>query len=85
MTKELTQYRRTINAGETTLLTLTALAQFMGFGRTRIHADVKRGYRLEFGDRTTPRHYRAWLSANPRQRKKSEKKSTLEHELSQLN
>ena len=82
---ELIQYGRTIRAGETTPLTLSALAQFFGFGRTKLYQDVQRGYRLEFGDRTTPRHYRAWLQANPKTRKKSGKKSELEHELSRLN
>ena len=81
---ELTQYGRTIKAGELTPLTLSSLARFFGFGRTKLYQDVQRGYRPEFGDRTTPRHYRNWLRQNPKTRKKSEKKSALERELSQL-
>jgi hypothetical protein len=84
MTQTITQYGREIKAGETTPLTLSALAQFFGFGRSKLYEDVRRGYQPEFGSRTTPRHYRAWLAKNPKIRKKSEKRLALEHELSRL-
>lgn len=79
------QYRRTVDAVETTPLTLKGLAVFLGFGRTKLWSDIKRGYVPEFGDRSTARHYRTWLRANPKVRKKQEKKSEMGRELSRLN
>lgn len=80
---------REIEATEDTPLTILALAKFFHFGRSRIYGDIERGYKLEFGDLTTPKHYRDWLRNNPRIRSSAAAKaqaasSRLARELSQL-
>jgi hypothetical protein len=83
MTRTITHRGREIAAGEDTPLTVTGLSKFFGWGRTQIHADMRRGYALEYGDSTTPRHYRAWLRKHPR-RQATAATSSLERELSKL-
>lgn len=88
MTREITHWGKTVKAGEDTPLTLAGLSQFFGMSRPVIYKDIKRGYAMEFGTRTTPAHYRAWLIKNPRPsrgQKAQEAASKLAHELSQLN
>lgn len=90
MNKTVTYYGRAIEAGEDTPLTIRALAQFFNCGHCRIYADIERGYTLEFGNETTPGHYRNWLRNNPRPRKSAVRAKSqadalrLERELSQL-
>lgn len=78
------QYGRAINAGETTPLTMSSLAYYFGYGRSRISDDLRRGYCPEFGDRSTPAHYRAWMQANPKARRRTAAQSILERELARL-
>jgi hypothetical protein len=42
-----------VNTGE--------LARFMRCCRETINRHKRQGYRFEFGNRTTPGHYKAWL------------------------
>jgi predicted DNA-binding transcriptional regulator AlpA len=81
----LTQYGLPVECTNTTPLTLAALAAYVGYSRSRIYSDIKRGYAPEFGDRTTAGHYLDWLRAHPKVRKNSAKKQGLERELSRLN
>lgn len=42
-------------------LNITQLAQYTGYDRRTIHNYIKAGYALEFGNRTTVKHFYAWL------------------------
>jgi hypothetical protein len=87
MTRTVTIRGKTITADEDTPLTASALLEFFTIGRNSFYADVARGYVMEFGTLTTPKHYRAWLRANPRparRSKKSEETSRMARELSRL-
>jgi hypothetical protein len=41
------------------------LCQAMGFSRWTLLRCKRRGYRMEFGNRTTLGHFKEWLRANP--------------------
>lgn len=83
MTRTITHRGSEILACEDTPLSISGLSQFFCWSRNLIHADIARGYSLEYGTSSTPRHYRAWLRAHPRQRE-SAAKSTLARELARL-
>ena len=80
---------REIQAGEDTPLSVMGLAQFFHCSRSLIHADIRRGYKMEYGTTSTPRHFRRWLAANPRVRKarkgSGENEPSLERDLARLN
>lgn len=90
MTRQITIRGKEITVREDTPITASALLEFFGIGRSSFYEDVKRGYEMEFGNLTTPKHYRAWLRAHPRpvrkprKNTKSAETSKLEHELSQV-
>lgn len=77
------QYGKEIQAGEDSGLTISGLSQYFSWSRLAIYQDIQRGYVLEFGDRSTPRHYREWLKTNPRPARKSGH-SRIAEELAQL-
>jgi len=85
MTRTITHRKKEIEVGEDTPLTISGLAQFFGWSRNLVHADVNRGYDLEYGTSATPKHYRAWLRAHPRPQRAQAETSRLERELSKLN
>lgn len=90
MIRQITMRKKPIEAGEDTPLNASALIEFFSIGRSSFYGDVARGYAMEMGNLSTPKHYRAWLKANPRpprkaRSKKTEETSRQERELSQLN
>jgi hypothetical protein len=53
----------------------------MGFSRWTMHRCKKRGYVMEYGNRTTLSHFKRWLRANPFPDRRSDK---VESPLAQL-
>jgi hypothetical protein len=48
---------RTLNGGQ--------LCHAIGFSRWSLHRCKRRGYKMEFGNRTSLAHFTKWLRANP--------------------
>lgn len=84
MTRTIIHRGKQIAAGEDMPLTVSGLAQFFDWSRNLVHADLNRGYALEFGTSSTPRHYRNWLRKHPRPQRAQATTSSLERELSKL-
>ena len=90
MTREITMKGKTVLVEEDTPITASALLEFFSIGRNSFYQDVARGYKMEYGTLTTPKHYRAWLRQNPRpprkprENSKTEETSRMARELSQL-
>lgn len=84
MTRTIIHRGKEIEVGEDSPLTVSGLAQFFDWSRNLVHADLNRGYALEFGTSSTPHHYRAWLRKHPRPQRTTAGKPDLERELSKL-
>jgi hypothetical protein len=53
------------NENNETTLNGGQLCDAIGFSRWSLHRCKKRGYRMEFGNRTSLGHFKKWLRANP--------------------